>query len=105
MEYTATFKNSLIYIFRINDAKHAKCLKIGEATAPDGFFVPNCKELNEAAKKRIDSYTKTAGIQYELLHTEMTTYFKGSNVMGFNDKQVHDVLLRSGIKKDRKSVV
>ena len=102
MEYTATFKNSLIYIFRINDAKHAKCLKIGEATAPDGLtFVPNCKELNEAAKKRIDSYTKTAGIQYELLHTEMTTYSKGGKIMGFNDKQVHDVLLRSGIKKEK----
>ena len=57
MEYTATFKNSLIYIFRINDSKHAKCLKIGEATAPDGLtFVPNCKELNEAAKKRIDDH-------------------------------------------------
>ena len=102
MEYTATFKNSLIYIFRINDAKHAKCLKIGEATAPDGLtFVPNCKELNEAAKKRIDSYTRTAGIQYELLHTEMTTYSKGGKIMGFNDKQVHDVLLRSGIKKEK----
>lgn len=102
MEYTATFKNSLIYIFRINDSKHAKCLKIGEATAPDGLtFVPNCKELNEAAKKRIDSYTKTAGIQYELLHTEMTTYSKGGKIMGFNDKQVHDVLLRSGIKKEK----
>ena len=102
MEYTATFKNSLIYIFRINDAKHAKCLKIGEATAPDGLtFVPNSKELNEAAKKRIDSYTKTAGIQYELLHTEMTTYSKGGKIMGFNDKQVHDVLLRSGIKKEK----
>ncbi|MCR5496413.1 MAG: Eco57I restriction-modification methylase domain-containing protein [Paludibacteraceae bacterium] len=102
MEYTATFKNSLIYIFRINDAKHAKCLKIGEATAPDGLtFVPNCKELNEAAKKRIDSYTKTAGVQYELLHTEMTTYSKGGKIMGFNDKQVHDVLLRSGIKKEK----
>ena len=102
MEYTATFKNSLIYIFRINDSKHAKCLKIGEATAPDGLtFVPNCKELNEAAKKRIDSYTRTAGIQYELLHTEMTTYSKGGKIMGFNDKQVHDVLLRSGIKKEK----
>lgn len=102
MEYTATFKNSLIYIFRINDSKHAKCLKIGEATAPDGLtFVPNCKELNEAAKKRIDSYTRTAGIQYELLHTEMTTYSKGGKILGFNDKQVHDVLLRSGIKKEK----
>lgn len=102
MEYTATFKNSLIYIFRINDSKHAKCLKIGEVTAPDGLtFVPNCKELNEAAKKRIDSYTRTAGIQYELLHTEMTTYSKGGKIMGFNDKQVHDVLLRSGIKKEK----
>ncbi len=102
MEYTATFKNSLIYIFRINDSKHAKCLKIGEATAPDGLtFVPNCKELNEAAKKRIDSYTRTAGIQYELLHTEMTTYSKGGKILGFNDKQVHDILLRSGIKKEK----
>ena len=99
MGYVQTFKNRLIYIFRINDVAHLDCLKIGETTAPDGSFSPNSKELNEAARKRINEYTQTAGIKYELLYTEMTLYFKNGNVGSFNDKQVHDVLLRSGIKK------
>ena len=99
MEYVSTFKNRLIYIFRINDPQHSGCVKIGEATAPDGLaFEPNCKELNEAAKKRINGYTQTAGISYELLYTELTLYSQGGQVKSFNDKQVHDVLLRSGIK-------
>ncbi len=103
MKYQATFKNSLIYIFRINDATHKGCVKIGEATAPDGdiySFSPNCKPLNDAAKKRIDSYTQTAGIKYELLHTEMSAYSKDGKLLSFNDKAVHDVLLRSNIKKE-----
>ncbi len=100
MEYKSTFKNSLIYIFRINDTAHKGCVKIGEATAPDGFFAPNSKELNDAAKKRINSYTKTAGIKYELLYTEATAYIKNGHWMSFNDKQVHDLLLRSNIKKE-----
>ena len=100
MEYKSTFKNSLIYIFRINDTAHKGCVKIGEATAPDGFFDPNSKELNDAAKKRINSYTKTAGIKYELLYTEATAYIKNGHWMSFNDKQVHDLLLRSNIKKE-----
>ncbi len=100
MKYVSTFKNRLIYIFRINDISHMGCVKIGEATAPDGLaFQPNCKELNDAAKKRINSYTLTAGIKYELLYTEMTAYVKGGQVSSFNDKQVHDLLSRSGIKK------
>ena len=81
MEYKSTFKNSLIYIFRINDTAHKGCVKIGEATAPDGFFDPNSKELNDAAKKRINSYTKTAGIKYELLYTEATAYIKNGHWM------------------------
>ncbi len=99
MEYVSTFKNRLIYIFRINDPAHQGCVKIGEATAPDGFFAANSKELNEAARARINSYTQTAGIRYELLHTEMTLYTKGGQVKSFNDKQVHDILLRSGIQR------
>ena len=100
MQYTSTFKNRLIYIFRINDTAHLGCLKIGETTAPDGLgFKPNCKELNDAARKRINEYTKTAGIKYELLHTELTMFVKGGNIKNFNDKHVHDILLRSGIKK------
>lgn len=101
MKYEMTFKNRLIYIFRINDAAHSGCLKIGEATAPDQLGLPpNSKELNDAARKRIDEYTKTAGIRYELLHTEMTAYSKGGKILSFNDKAIHDILLRSGIKRE-----
>ncbi|MCR4619066.1 MAG: Eco57I restriction-modification methylase domain-containing protein [Paludibacteraceae bacterium] len=100
MEYTSTFKNRLIYIFRINDSAHSNCVKIGEATAPDGLaFLPNCKELNDAARNRINEYTRTAGIKYELLHTELTIYSKGGKIMSFNDKKVHEVLERSGIQR------
>ena len=102
----ATFESSLrpklIYVFRINDNAHHGALKIGEATAELGaeYFTPNSKLLNNAARQRIDQYTKTASVRYELLYTEgtMFTDAKG-NVSSFNDKQVHNVLERSGIKK------
>ncbi len=100
MEYVSTFKNRFIYIYRINDVEHLDCVKIGEATAPDGLlFQPNCKELNDAARKRINEQTRTAGVKYELLHTELTIYTKDGKILSFNDGQVHDVLVRSGIKK------
>ena len=99
MRYESTFSNKLIYIFRINDADHAGALKIGETEAPDGFFDPNSSELNKAAKTRINQYTQTAGIRYELLYTELTVYFQGGKVKSFNDKQVHELLLRSGIQR------
>ena len=95
----ATFESSLrpklIYVFRINDNAHHGALKIGEATAElgDGYFTPNSKLLNNAARQRIDQYTKTASVRYELLYTEgtMFTDTKGK-VSSFNDKQVHSVL-------------
>jgi len=97
-----TFKNRVIYIYRINYADHAGCLKIGETTAPDGFnFQPNCKELNDAVKKRINEQTKTAGIKYQLLHTELTIHIKDGKILSFNDSEVHNVLERSGIKKQK----
>lgn len=99
MQYVSTFKNRLIYVFRINDATHRGCVKIGEATAPDGFFQPNSKELNEAARKRINEYTNTAGIQYDLLHTEPTAFVDGGQIKSFNDKHVHEILKRSGIRQ------
>ena len=102
----ATFESSLrpklIYVFRINDNAHQGALKIGEATATlgDGYFKPNSSLLNKAAKERIDQYTKTAGISYQLLYTEGTMFTDGKgHVSSFNDKQVHKVLERSGIKR------
>ena len=103
MLFDSALKPKLIYVFRINDAAHIGCLKIGEATLPDGSNVfelaPKSHVLNKAAKDRIDQYTKTAGIEYELLYTEVTLYFSGGTVKSFNDKAVHEVLLRSGIKR------
>lgn len=101
MEYFSNLKAKLIYVFRIPDAAHSDCLKIGEATFEDGNITlpPNSSALNKAAKVRIDQYTKTAGITYELLHTEITIFVRDGKLGAMNDKEVHDVLLRSGIKR------
>lgn len=103
MKFTSSLKLKLIYVFRINDAAHQGCLKVGEATCDsDDVFglAPNSKLLNESAKKRINQYTQTAGIAYDLLYTELTIYnSKKKGLCSFNDKEVHSVLERSGIKK------
>lgn len=101
MRFTSSLKLKLIYVFRINDAAHRGCLKIGEATCEDENVFglsPNSKALNEAARKRINQYTQTAGIAYDLLYTELTVYNRGG-LRSFNDKEVHNVLERSGVKK------
>ena len=102
--FDSTLKPKLIYVFAIADDKHSGCLKIGEATMSDCTNLtplPNSRELNQAAKARIDQYTKTAGIDYQLLYTESTLFVdaKKKCVTSFNDKQVHQVLERSGVKK------
>ena len=103
MKFTSFLKLKLIYVFRINDAAHKDCLKIGEATCDDENvfgLAPCSKLLNEAAKKRINQYTQTAGVIYELLYTELTIFNRGG-LCSFNDKEVHNVLERSGIQKKK----
>lgn len=99
----STLKSKLIYIFGIADEAHKGCLKIGEATLDEDcdlfMLPPNCDALNNAARLRINQYTQTAGIEYQLMHTELAIRSKNKTIQGFNDKQVHDVLLRSGIKR------
>ena len=100
--FESSLKSRLIYIFAISDDWHKDCLKIGETTLEEDngdLLAPNDPLLQKAARNRIDQYTKTAGIAYQLLHTELTIYIKGGTVCAFNDKQVHAVLERSGIKK------
>ena len=101
--FTSALRPRLIYVFAIADEAHADCLKIGETTLPDDIgsasTEPNSDALNRAARARIDQYTKTAGISYELLHTELTLYIKGGSVCSFNDKEVHRVLERTGITR------
>ena len=100
--FESSLKSRLIYVFAINDEWHKDCLKVGETTLDEDngdFPAPNSDVLNKAARKRIDQYTQTAGIAYNLLYTEMTVFFSGGTIRSFNDKQVHSVLERSGVKK------
>ncbi len=104
MPFHSTFSYKLIYIFRINDKAHQDLLKIGDTSidTETDALAPNSKPLNEAAKQRIKSYTHTAGIQFELLHTELAVRTVNKNGVlkteSFRDYQVHQVLRRSGIK-------
>lgn len=102
MKYTSALKLKLIYVFRINDRAHEGCLKIGEATSDNENIwglEPNSRALNEAAKKRINQYTQTAGIRYDLLYTEVSVYNDKGTLKSFSDHEVRDVLIRSGFKK------
>ena len=102
--YTNPFSYKLIYIFRINDDQHSGILKVGDtsinyAGSPDDL-TPSCELLNKAAKERINQYTRTAGIKYELLYTELA-FYKGSDGKNyaFIDKKLHKILTNSGIQK------
>ena len=101
IDFNSTFEYKLIYVFRINDKTHKDHVKIGEATLHTDKdytqFPPNCHELNYAARQRIDSYTITVGIVYQLLYTEIAVFEKNGKRKAFRDYKVHDVLKRSGI--------
>ncbi len=98
--FEPAFSYKLIYVFRINDSEHLGKLKIGEATVHTtknlDELVANSDELNQAAKDRINDYTATAGIRYELLYTEIAVNDYNKS---FSDKNVHEVLLRSGYER------
>lgn len=103
--YEDAFKYKLIYIMAIHDDDHEGYLKIGEASLASVLgpaqLLPNCDALNGAAHNRIKEYTKTALIQYELLHTELAVRFStmadGTQMpITFKDTDIHDVLARSG---------
>ena len=102
--FSESFGYKLIYIFRINDKAHNSLLKIGDATIETNDAIdklpPNCKALNQAAKARINTYTKTAGVEYELLHTELAvrTNIKKGVIEAFRDHDVHAVLKNSRIE-------
>lgn len=106
-QFLNAFSYKLIYIFRINDNAHKGLLKIGDATLkcdkPIDQLPPNCRLLNIAAKKRIDQYTNTAAISYDLLYTELAvrTDILNGTVVAFRDHDVHNVLINSNIKKQK----
>ncbi len=93
---------NVIYLMRIPMESHNGLIKVG-GTSIDidhGIQRPNSSIMNEAADKRIQRYTVTAGIPYELLYTEIALIpLDGGGYKGFDDHSVHEVLRRSGIKK------
>lgn len=103
--YEPTMSYRLIYIFAIHDKDHEGYLKIGDTTFDSTKsykqLPPNCEELNQAARDRIDDYTKTDMVAYDLQYTELArkvvTFSDGEvETSLFRDKRVHEVLYRSG---------
>lgn len=98
----STYSHTLIYVMSINDADHEGLLKVGyckhNSNTPPEELEPSCTELNEAARRRIKQYTKTAITRYELLHTELALRMRGGMPQYFIDKAVHYVLKNSGVE-------
>ena len=86
-------KQKLIYVFGIPYDDHKGLLKIGDTTITTAKknLPPNCKELNQAAHKRIKGCIGTANIPYKLLHTELAVDNKNNS---FRDTRVHKLLER-----------
>ncbi|MBQ9707291.1 MAG: Eco57I restriction-modification methylase domain-containing protein [Clostridia bacterium] len=105
MLYKPTANYKLIYVYTIHDEKHNGKLKVGTASLSsiksEKQLPPNCPELLAAAKRRIDEQTKTAMVDYEILHTELSirhiTLADGTDHAAiFEDHDIHEVLKESG---------
>ncbi|MGN0869254.1 MAG: Eco57I restriction-modification methylase domain-containing protein [Akkermansia sp.] len=94
-------KATVLYILRICDEAHRNCLKIGETSLPDGVDLQHLSPdfLREVARRRIDQYTRTAAIAYELLHAELGLVLRGRRCVAVRDTDVHKLLLCSGVKQ------
>lgn len=107
--YKPTARYNVIYIFTIHDEAHEGKVKVGK-TELNSIKSPaqlpaNCPEIQRAANDRIREYTRTAMIEYELLHCELAvreitlddgTAYKGD----FIDNDIHDVLKNSGYRPE-----
>ncbi|MFB5563729.1 Eco57I restriction-modification methylase domain-containing protein [Bacillus cereus] len=93
-----TFRHKLIYIFSIPDTAHEGRLKIGETTFEGNPY--DRESIEKTVRQRIDQYTKTADIAYNLLHFDLAITYKGAS---FRDYDVHNVLKRSGIHPNQES--
>ncbi len=105
--YSAPCSYFLIYVYELpGSVDHAGLLKVGDTSfkspkKPSELTV-NCAELKDAAKKRIDQQTGTAGMKYVLHHAELAVRMTQDGgvkmITPFRDHDVHDVLEKSGYK-------
>ncbi|WP_052168261.1 Eco57I restriction-modification methylase domain-containing protein [Bavariicoccus seileri] len=79
--------------------------KIGDTTADNSLnpfdFQPNSEYLKSQADSRISSYMTTSGVPYKIDWVELA-FRPGDNLNPwFRDQDVHEVLKRSGYKKNK----
>ena len=95
----ATYEYPVIYVYRINDAKHKDILKVGmtsiEAESAD-VLEADCETLRDKAIARINQQTGTASIDYDLLYTELAFFEENGIKYHFADYDVREVLENSG---------
>ncbi len=95
----ATYEYPVIYVYRIDDAKHKDILKVGmtsiEAESAD-ILEANCDDLRKKAIARINQQTGTASIDYELLYAELAFFEENGTKYHFADFDVREVLENSG---------
>ncbi len=100
-----TYSYGIVYIYSIPDESHSGRVKIGAATYDGALIDPlnltpdEQKEIDAAARKRIDQQTKTSDTKYHLegAYVSLTNKYEY-----FSDYTVHNILKRTGI--ERKSV-
>lgn len=101
------FEYNVIYVYEVKDELHKGLIKIGKASLKTQKSIdqltPNCKELNQAAKKRIKEYTNTMGFPSSPIYTELAIRtvkdIDGKpQILAFSDHDVHNVLKNSGYK-------
>lgn len=107
-KFIEAFNYKVIYAFTVDDTTHKGLIKIGDATLNTDLSTdklpPNCRELNQAALRRIKEYTNTVGVTPVLLHTELavkTVKSKDGSMQlkAFRDHDVHRILENSGIQR------
>ena len=95
----ATYEFPVIYVYRIDDAKHKGLLKVGmtsiEAESAD-VLEADCEALRNKAKTRINQQTGVASIDYELLYAELAFFEENGIKYHFADFDVREVLSNSG---------
>lgn len=95
----ATYEYPVIYVYRIDDAKHKNLLKVGMTSIEAenaNVLEANCDALRKKATHRINQQTGTASIDYELLYAELAFFEENGIQYHFADYDVREVLENSG---------
>ena len=95
MKYTIT-QSRLLYVYSINDRKHANLLKVGEVFVDNEVADDSNKQvLFKAVRDILDKRSYMHGVNYHLEHVECTTYNQSTKCYKADD--VYRTLHKMGI--------